>query len=247
MISLALIGLSDPRHRWFTSAVERTRPGIRVVGVSEPDDQTRGEFAALTSVPAFPGHQQLLTETRPTDVAISCHSEEAAIMARDALETGARVFFAPPLLGSAADGIAEYGSTRLIPVHTYRGHAAAKLARGLADRGKLGEISELRLALSDSLGDAESASAIAEATDLAGFLTGDDESVGTPAVEVRRLPTATAGTIGIQLVTSRGTVQWDVRSGTFRTTLDDLEPTTVDCEPPRHIAQWVLEHYLLSR
>ena len=176
-VSLALIGVTDPRHRWFTAAAERRRAGVQVVGFSEADADARAAFGLRTDAAPFADHRSLLAATGPDLVAVVGGADPATV-ALDVVRAGADVLLTPPLGVPAAEldsllDAAQAAGRRVVPVHTYRSHPASRLAKELIGSGQLGRL-ELVCVILPAAGDgAVAAEVVVEVLDLFGWLTDD--------------------------------------------------------------------------
>jgi len=273
MIRLGLIGAADPRHGWFLGPLRRRRAGVRIIGLSDPDQTVRDEFGGQYDLPTWADHDGLL-DARPSLVAVTLPDPGAAVMV--ALQADADVLVVPPLCRTVAEldaiaALVRSSGHRVTAVHTFRGHPAATTAKELVESGRLGRPDLVSLIIGpDCTGD-ELALVVSEAVDLFGWLTGatvwtpgaivDDpeeaaafgqliltiDGVGDgdlPAtLEVRRSELATGARI-MQVAGDGGAVEWDVRTGLLRASVDGKGPTTVACGPFARPDEWVLNNLL---
>lgn len=177
MIRVGLVGVDDPRHRLFLAALDRRRAGVRIVGVSEPDPILREEFARQYDLPAWADHRDLLAEANPSLVAVALAGAGRVVI--DALQAAADVLVAPPICQTLEEleKIAELtvsGGRRVTAAHTYRGHPAARTAKELIDDGRLGRPDLVSLIIGPDWDDDRLRTAVGEAIDLFGWLTGAD-------------------------------------------------------------------------
>lgn len=173
--SLALIGVTDPRHRWFLAAAERRRAGVRLVGFSEPDTDERAAFELRTGLAGFADHRSLLEATTPDLVAI-VGGADLADMAREVVQAGVDVLISPSLAipPTALDSLLDAAQTagrRVVPVHTYRSHPASRLAKELLVSGRLGRLELVCLILPVATVGEAAAEVVVEVLDLFGWLT----------------------------------------------------------------------------
>lgn len=136
MIFLALLGASDPRHRWFLAAAERRRAGIRVVGVQDPDPATRAHLSTTHGLTTSADPVALLDATQPTHVAVSGVDPALTELA---LERGLHVLALPPVCLepadlTAAETLAAATGGQLTVVHPWRGHPATATALAMLPR-----------------------------------------------------------------------------------------------------------------
>lgn len=272
MISLALVGVTDPRHRWFTAAAERRRAGVRVVGFSEADDEERASFELRTGVAGFADHRSMLRATAPDLIAIAGGSDPVAV-ALETIRAGADVLLTPPVSISptALDFLldaARSSGRRVVPVHTYRSHPASRLAKELLVSGRLGRLELVCLILPAAVVGESAAEVVVEVLDLFGWLTDEYAELVTRAdqadptdsdfgelimvvepsdttevaIEIRRSGESTAPVL--QVVGERGAVEWDVQTGSFRSAVEDNPPVTVQAGRPAGQPDWVLNHLI---
>lgn len=267
MISVGLVGASDPRHRSFLAALHRRRAGVRIVGLSDSDPAVRQEFAERYEFPTWSDHRALLAEARPSLVAVALHDAGPVVI--DALRAGVDVLVAPPVattiedLDTIADLAASTGR-RVTAAHTYRGHPAARTAKELIDAGRLGRADLMSLIIGPV--DGGDQVRLVEAMDVFGWLTGarsatagsvaddpEDRAFGelimavssdSAALEIRGHPELAEGAGIIQVAGDAGAVEWDLRTGLLRSALDGREPVTVACGPLVSPAEWVLNNLL---
>lgn len=282
MIKFALVGVADERHRLFVEPVRRRRAGVRVVGFSEPDEAARSDFAVLHPIPGFASHHELLEAARPSMVAIASPADDTLGVIRDAVAGGIDVIVAPPVATSMAGlaelvGMATDSGRRIVVVHTYRNHPAARLARELIDQGRLGAIQQVVLEAAESVSEDQLATATREALDLFHWFTGAtagsvaspttaeglrqvdglDEQVimavhgqglaGEAVFEVVRNRGAARTPLEVQVAGDHGAVGWSVANGTFRSMIDDGPITVVAAGLPGDQAQWVLTDLVRRR
>src|SRR5690606_11868046 len=205
-----------------------------------------------------PDVDTMLAEAKPSLVAVTDGGFEAVAAC---LRAGADVLAAPPFaatddeLDALVDLAAHTGRT-LAALHLFRGHATSRLAHGLIERGKLGEVTEMVVAISDQLPETERSATEADLVDLFCWLTGqwtatvtrtDDFFVvqGEKAtLTLRSAPLPADNPVGIQIAGTQGKIEWQVRTGKFRSLLGD-EPVTVDCERPEQVVrEWAVDHLI---
>lgn len=246
MIRVGLIGGSDPRHRWFLTALRRRRAGVRIIGLADPDPAVRDGFRHQYDLPTWSDHRDLLAEAGPSLVAVT--SPDPGPVVIDALRAGTEVLVVPPVCGSVAelDEIATLaGSTgrRVTAVHTHRGHPAARTAKELVESGRLGRPDLVSLIIGGDCVGEQLRRAVGEAVDLFGWLTGatsgapgpidddpDDAAAfgkliltidgatadGNPASLEIRRSELAAGARIVQVAGESGAVEWDTSSGLLR-------------------------------
>ncbi|QDP98144.1 Gfo/Idh/MocA family oxidoreductase [Microlunatus elymi] len=188
MIRVGLIGVADPRHRWFLAAAVRRRAGVGIVGLSEPDPVARTEVGDRYDLPTWDDHQAMLQSVRPTLVAVT--QPDPGPLVIDALQHGADVLVLPPIADSLAGlenvaAAADATGRRVIAAHTYRGHPATRTVQQLT--GRLGRLDVVSLMISGRLDDHARRAAIVEGLDVFRLLTGSTPSVITEIGDGDRL------------------------------------------------------------
>lgn len=239
MITLALAGLTDPRHRALLTPLLRRREGIRVVAACDPAPYHEHIGGVI---PVHPDVDTMLAQQKPSLVAVTSGGFDAVAAC---LRAGADVLAAPPFattveeLDALVDLAANTGRT-LAALHLYRGHATSRLAKGLIDRGKLGDVTAMTVTVSDQLAEEDRVPTEADLIDLYGWFT--DRWGESPTVITAPLPADNP--VGIQITGTKGKVEWQVRTGKFRSLLGD-EPVTVDCERPEQVVrEWAVDHLI---
>lgn len=176
MIRMGLVGVADPRHRWFLAAALRRRAGICLVDVSEPDAGLRTGLAEQYDLTGRPDHRTLLAESAPSLLAVAQPSGSGPVVL-DALAHGTDVVVAPPVcdnlseLDAITDLVAGSGH-RVTAAHIDRGHPASRVVKELVDTGRLGDIDVVALVLADELDDVARRRAVLDGLDLYLWLTG---------------------------------------------------------------------------
>ena len=173
MIRVGIVGAADPRATWFLAAARRRRAGVRIVGVSDPDEVARDQLAGLHGLPGWADHRTLLAEAQPSLVAIACPDPVPVVL--DALRHDLDVVVAPPLAGHPDEltAIAELADTvgrRVTLALTYRGHPATRTAVELINR--LGRVGLVSLVLGGEAAAGTHQLSIMEGLDLFQWLTG---------------------------------------------------------------------------
>lgn len=174
MIRVGLIGASDPRHRSFLAALHRRRAGVRIVGLSDPDQAVRDEFGQLYDLPTWADHRDLLAQARPSLVAVAQSGAGQVVI--DALRAGCDVLVAPPVCETLEEletiaGLVTSTGRRVTAAHLYRGHPAARTAKEMIAAGRLGRPDLVSLIIGDPISEDRMHVAVAEAMDLFGWLT----------------------------------------------------------------------------
>ncbi len=242
MITLALAGLTDPRHRALLTPLLRRREGIRVVAACDPEPYHEHIGGVI---PVHPDVDAMLAQEKPSLVAVTSGGFDAVAAC---LRAGADVVAAPPFaateeeVGALVDLAAHTGRT-LAALHLFRGHATSRLAKGLIERGKFGKVTAMSVTVSEQLAEEDRIPTEADLIDLYGWLTGRWGE--RPTIIRAALPTDNP--VGIQVVGSLGKVEWQVRTGKFRSLLGD-EPVTHDCgRPDQAIREWAVDHLIRTQ
>lgn len=271
-IALALIGVTEPRHRWFLAAAERRRAGVRVVGFSEADADARASCELRTGLAGYADPLSLMQAIAPELVAITGGPDPAAV-ALEIVRAGVDVLLTPTaaISPTALDALLDAARTsgrRVSPVHTYRSHPASRLAKELLVSGRLGRLELVSLVLPSAVVGEAAAEVVVEVLDLFGWLTDEHAELVTRAVhpdpadtdfgelimvvepndttevviEIRRGGDAKAPVL--QVVGDQGAVEWDIQTGLFRSALADKPPVTVSAGRPAGQPDWVLNHLI---
>lgn len=267
MITMALAGLSDPRHRALLAPLARRRAGIRVVGACDPEPMHDHIGVSLSVDPTL---TQMLARTEPSLVVLTSGGTEAIV---ESLRAGANVLAAPPLATTDAGldelvALAEEQGRTLSALHLQRGHATSRLAHELVSRGKLGAVREMVVFVSEALPDDELEILLVDMVDLFCWLTGartgtvvrradpgaaDGEILTLEAdtdqapvrLEIGHGPLPGTNPVGVHLAGEHGSVEWQVRTGSFRSHLGGAEPVSLHCERPEvGINEWAVAHLI---